>query len=81
MGGWQYTNSFVVQFQANTDMEAGSLTGRIEHVASSRAAHFKSLDELLSFVNQVLLDMRMAHQHDESNRPVSEVAIERPTRE
>lgn len=69
MGGWQYANSFVVQFQTDTDLQPGSLAGRIEHVASSRTAHFNSWDEFLSFVNRVLHETRMADEHDDNDRP------------
>lgn len=50
--------AFVIQFRAETDAPAGRLAGRVEHVASGRAAHFRSLDELLAFLDQVLGDSR-----------------------
>jgi hypothetical protein len=50
--------AFVVQFRSETDVEAGRFEGRVEHVASGQAAHFKSLDELLAFMVRVLTDVR-----------------------
>jgi hypothetical protein len=50
--------AFVVQFRSETDVEAGRFEGRVEHVASGQAAHFKSLDELLAFMVRVLTDAR-----------------------
>lgn len=58
MNGWQHTDAFVIQFQAETDVRAGRFEGRVEHVASSRSAHFHSLDEMLSFLAQTLADVR-----------------------
>ena len=48
--------AFVIQFRPETDVEAGRLEGRVEHVASGQAAHFHSLDELLTFLARVLTD-------------------------
>lgn len=46
--------AFVVQFEAGTDLTAGPVGGRVEHVQSGRAAQFASVDELLRFVGTVL---------------------------
>jgi hypothetical protein len=54
MEEWQYKAAFVVQFRAETDIEAGRFDGRVEHVATSKAARFHSLDQLLDFVAKVL---------------------------
>jgi len=42
--------AFVIQFRANVRLEEGSFSGRVEHLASGRAAHFQSQEELLSFI-------------------------------
>ena len=68
MGGWQYSNSFVIQFQAETEVEPNTLTGRIEHVASNRMTHFNTLEELLTFVNQVL---RKAQEEQQQSKPTA----------
>jgi hypothetical protein len=49
--------AFVVQFRTETDMERGHCTGRVEHVVSGQATHFQALDELLTFMTQILTKM------------------------
>ena len=44
----------MVQFRNDTAVELGRFIGRIEHVRSGRSGHFKSLEELLAFIGQVL---------------------------
>ena len=51
---WQYQGAFVVQFSPETEIAAGRLNGRVEHVASYEAARFHSLEELLAFVKRLL---------------------------
>jgi hypothetical protein len=46
--------AFVVQFLAGSDLGAGSVGGRVEHVASGRTARFASVDELLRFFSDLL---------------------------
>src|SRR5262245_12757167 len=50
--------AFVVQFRAETEVERGVCTGRVEHVVSGQAAHFQSLEELLAFMARVLATVR-----------------------
>jgi len=50
--------AFVVQFRADTDVERGACTGRVEHVVSGQATHFQSLEELLAFMARVLATVR-----------------------
>ena len=52
-------HAFVVQFYAETHVEAGQLVGRVEHVVSGHAAHFKSLEGLLAFLARVLREVQM----------------------
>ena len=54
MDAWQSRAAFVIQFREGTDIGAGRLEGRIEHVPSYRAARFHSLEELLAFIAIVL---------------------------
>jgi hypothetical protein len=56
MEGWQHTGAFVIQFRPETDVRAGRFEGRVEHVASSKAARFESLDELLAFIASMLAE-------------------------
>jgi hypothetical protein len=48
------TRAFVVQCRADTVVERGSLTGRVEHVVSGQATDFESLETLLAFMARVL---------------------------
>jgi hypothetical protein len=48
------TRAFVVQFRADTVVEQGHLTGRVEHVVSGQATDFQSLETLLAFMAWVL---------------------------
>ena len=47
-------SAFVVQFLAGSDLDAGAVGGRVEHVASGRTARFASVEELLRFFHDVL---------------------------
>ncbi len=46
--------AFVVHFRMAADVKRGPFEGRVEHVVSGQTAHFSSLEELLSFIAQVL---------------------------
>ena len=46
--------AFVVQLEADTQVETGQLHGRVEHVVSGQAARFASLAELTAFFAHVL---------------------------
>lgn len=46
--------AFVLQFRTQADLSRQHYVGRVEHVASGRATRFRSLDELLAFLAQVL---------------------------
>jgi hypothetical protein len=50
--------AFVVQFRAEADVERGRFEGRVEHVVTSQATPFHSLDELLAFFTRVLSRVR-----------------------
>jgi hypothetical protein len=50
--------AFVVQFQADADIELKMIAGRVEHVVSGQSTYFISLDELLAFMNQTLNTVR-----------------------
>ena len=57
MEGWQHKAAFVIQFRPETDIESGQFEGRVEHIASYNAARFHSLDELLTFIANMLRDL------------------------
>jgi hypothetical protein len=48
------SRSFVVQFAADTLPASSLYRGRVEHIESGRSQRFASLDELISFVNELL---------------------------
>lgn len=48
--GWQSKAAFVVQFRERVDISAGRVEGKVEHIASHRAARFHSVEELLAFI-------------------------------
>ncbi len=60
--GWQYQAAFVIQFRPETKIEAGRFEGRVEHVASTKATRFHSLDELLGFIASVLTENSKTEQ-------------------
>jgi hypothetical protein len=48
--------AFVVQLRAETDVAAGRLVGRVEHVVSGQTATFQTLEGLLAFFAQMLAE-------------------------
>jgi hypothetical protein len=58
MEGWQHKAAFVIQFRPETDIEAGRFEGRVEHIASSKATRFHSLEELVGFIASVLNEVK-----------------------
>jgi hypothetical protein len=54
MKGLQHTSAFVVQFRGASDLRAGQLPGRVEHVASGRTATFQSIEELPQLLRRML---------------------------
>ena len=46
------TGAFVITFRRGTSFEAGTVQGRIEHVASGWSASFGSRDELLALLER-----------------------------
>jgi hypothetical protein len=55
--------SFVVQFRGDTDIDAGRIDGRVEHIYSARAIRFHSLEQLLMFFKRILDDVRDRDAH------------------
>lgn len=55
MDGWQSKAAFVIHVRS-ADSQTGRLEGKVEHIASYRAARFHSLDELLAFIVRVLAE-------------------------
>ncbi len=55
-------SAFVVHFRSGIDVATKSVAGRVEHVVSGKAVRFQSLDELLTFVAQVLSALATARE-------------------
>jgi hypothetical protein len=62
MKEWQYRAAFVIQIQPDSRLNDGQIKGRVEHVASTRATRFHSVDELLAFITAMLTDVRKTEQ-------------------
>jgi len=63
MEAWQSRAAFVIQFREGTDIEAGRVAGKVEHIASFEAARFQSIDELLAFVARILTECKDRDSH------------------
>lgn len=50
--------AFVVEFDADADLQTGRVIGRAEHIVSGRATLFQSQEMLLAFMAQVLREVR-----------------------
>jgi hypothetical protein len=46
--------AFVVQLHVETEVAWGRIIGHVEHVPSEQAAHFDTLEDLLTFIERVL---------------------------
>jgi hypothetical protein len=67
MSGLQCTSAFVVQFRTRTDLEAGRVDGRVEHVMSGQTAQFHSVGELIEIMKAVLKEPQ-TKAHEEGSR-------------
>jgi DNA-binding winged helix-turn-helix (wHTH) protein len=63
------SRSFLVHLRTDADIPGGRVVGRVEHVPSGDAAHFQSIDELLSFMAALLDATKM---HERSHLPTDE---------
>lgn len=59
-------HAFVVHFAPTTQVDAGRVEGRVEHLVSRQATRFQSLETLLAFITRVLREVRDAHSTAES---------------
>ena len=50
--------AFVVHLGLETGVDTGRMVGRVEHVVSRKRARFQSLDELVSFMTEVLREIK-----------------------
>jgi hypothetical protein len=61
--------AFVVQLHAAADVAQSRLVGRIEHVVSGQALHFHTLEELLTFMAQVLTTLEARRPEASKHAP------------
>ncbi len=52
--------AFVVQLRLGTSLTFEGMEGRVEHIASSQATTFKSLEEIRGFMERILAPPREA---------------------
>jgi hypothetical protein len=50
--------AFAVQLYAEAKVEHGEFRGRVEHIVSMRAKHFHSLEELATFIVQMVTTLQ-----------------------
>ena len=50
--------AFVVQLQPGAEFERGKFAGLVEHVDSGRSKRFHSIEELASFMEQTLAEIK-----------------------
>ena len=46
--------SFILRLYQNVDLDAGKISGWVEHVVSGEAAEFRSLSDLIDFIGRLL---------------------------
>jgi hypothetical protein len=49
-GPFPIQHAFVVQFAAETTLDATGITGRVEHLVSGQATQFQSVEALFAFM-------------------------------
>ena len=64
--GLRPEHAFVVQFEPATQVDAGPVEGRVEHLVSRQAVRFQSLEALLALISDVLRQVRDADSMAES---------------
>ena len=55
--------AFVVQFGRETAVDTGRMAGCVEHVVSGKVARFRSLEELVAFLTEVLRTVEATTRH------------------
>jgi hypothetical protein len=53
---WSFGRAFVLQLGPATDLAAGRLVRRLEHIASTRSSRFDSLEELLATLKGLMAE-------------------------
>jgi hypothetical protein len=67
--------AFVIQLHPETDLRPGKWSGRVEHVDSGQADHFRSEEELLRFIERTVTEIE-ATEYEEGQNSIVEPKIE-----
>jgi len=65
------SRAFVIQLRPGAKISAAQFAGRVEHIDSGRADHFRSVKELLSFIEQTLAEIEQGEQGESQTYPPS----------
>ena len=65
-GPFPIQHAFVVQFSAETALDATSITGRIEHLVSGQATRFQSVAALFAFMAARLHEVQQTSTEEEA---------------
>jgi hypothetical protein len=52
--GLSIHRSFILRLYRGVDLDAGEISGWVEHVVSGEASEFRSVDDLLAFIARLL---------------------------
>ena len=74
-GPFPIQHTFVVQFAAETTLDAMGLTGRVEHLVSGRATRFQSVQELFAFMAARLQEVQQTAVENAEERHCETNAI------
>ncbi len=60
---------FVIQLYSGDDLHPGKFAGRVEHVDSGRADGFRSVEELVSFIEQTVKEIEEVERAEMGELP------------
>lgn len=67
-GPFPIQHAFVVQFAAETTLNATDITGRVEHLVSGQAIRFQSLETLFAFMAAQLQEVQQTSREIQPER-------------
>ena len=65
---------FVIQLSSEADLYPGKFAGRVEHVDSGRADGFRSVEELVRFIEQTVKEIEETERGELPEPPSSKAA-------
>lgn len=60
---------FVIQLHSEADLFPGKFAGRVEHVDSGRADGFRTVEELVSFIEQTVKEIEESERGEIAELP------------